>query len=203
MTEKICSMDQLGRWMLKKPDVVHHMLRLTTDHIIQAASLWIETFPDSRILFKLSEPTSSNQVISPKQFEQFAFPYIKEIHEKVLDMGYNHIFCHICGDHNANLQYWSKIPMGAPGIISVGHQIELETAAKFFPKDIIYGNIEPIILQIGTQAQIYDKTKKIVTKGKNIPNGFIFGPGCELPPKASRENIMTMMKAVDDFGWYE
>lgn len=200
---ELCGMNRLGRWMLRNPELVHRLLRLTTDHIIEGAALWWDTFKGADILFTLSEPMSANQVISPKQFEEFAFPYIKEIHEKVLAMGYKHIFCHICGDHNGNLPYWAQMPMGDPGIISIGHQIELETAARFFPNDIIYGNIDPIIIQIGTPKQVYEATRQIVEKGKAISNGFVFAPGCELPPKASLENIKTMMRAVEDFGWYE
>jgi uroporphyrinogen decarboxylase len=203
MAAQLCSMDRMGRWILRNPGVVHHLLRLATDHIILGARLWLDTFKDRDVLFYLSEPMSANQIISPRQFEEFAYPYIKEVHEKVLSLGYKHIFCHICGDHNANLPWWSKIPMGDPGIISVGHQIELETAAKYFPRDIIYGNIDPIIIQIGTPQQVYEATVKVVNKGKRIPNGFVFGPGCELTPQASRENIVAMMKGVADSGRYE
>jgi len=67
--------------------------------------------------------------------------------EKVLDIGYKHIFCHICGDQTRNLPYWAQIPMGDPGIISIGHEVELETAARYFPRDIIQGNLNAIILQ--------------------------------------------------------
>ena len=36
-------------------------------------------------------------MISPKQFETFVMPYAREINEKVLSLGYRHIFCHVCG----------------------------------------------------------------------------------------------------------
>ena len=72
-------------------------------------------------------------MIGPKHFEEFALPYIKEYNEKVLDLGFKTIFVHLCGEQNANLPFWAEIPMGDPGIISIGHEVELETAAKYFP----------------------------------------------------------------------
>jgi uroporphyrinogen decarboxylase len=202
MAAMICSMERLGRWMVLNPELVHHLCRLATDYIIEGARLWQNAFKEQEVLFYLSEPMSANQIISPRQFAQFAFPYIKEVHEKVLSLGYRHIFCHICGDHNRNLPYWAQIPMGDPGFISVGPQIELATAAIYFPNEIIYGNVDPVIIQTGTPEQVYKTTKQVVDKGKNIPNGFIFGPGCELPPYTNLENMRAMMQAVADFGRY-
>ena len=97
----------------------------------------------------MGEPAASNQLISPKLFKEFVMPCLQELHEKILKMGYQHIYCHICGESNANLPYWSQVPMGNPGVVSIGHEIDLEKAAEFFPSDIIMGNLEPSLLQTG------------------------------------------------------
>jgi uroporphyrinogen decarboxylase len=200
---EMCGLERLTRWLVRKPEVVHHLLRLVMDHTLHAARLWLDTYKGANLLFYHGEPTSSNQIISPEHFKQFALPYIKELHEKLLGMGYKHIMCHICGDHNANLQYWAQVPMGDPGIVSFGDEVDLQTAARFFPSDIIYGNINPAVIQTGTPKQVYLEAKKIILKGKKIPNGYIFGRGCELPPRASRDNLKAMIAAVNDFGWYD
>ena len=142
-------------------------------------------------------------MISPKQFETFVLPYAREINEKVLSLGYRHIFCHICGEQNLNLPLWAKIPFGDPGLVSFGHEVALEKAAAYFPNDIIIGNLEPAIVQNGTPEEVYEATRKVVETGKNLPGGFIFAPGCELPPKAPIENVKMMTRAVEDFGWYD
>ena len=87
---------------MKKPDLVHHLLRLSTDHSLAVFEYWKALFGTERVFPFVGEPAASNQLISPRQFEQFAFPYIKELHEKLLGMGYRHIYCHICGEANAN-----------------------------------------------------------------------------------------------------
>jgi uroporphyrinogen decarboxylase len=92
--------------------------------------------------------------------------------------------------------------MGDPGLVSFSHEVELETAASYFPKDMIIGNLEPAIIQTGTPDQVYEATRRVVEQGKKLPTGFIFAPGCELPPMVSLENVKAMNKAVEDHGWY-
>jgi uroporphyrinogen decarboxylase len=198
----IPGLENICRWVLKKPEAVHRLMRLTTDYYIELAKYWKDMFGTERILPLIGEPSTANNIIAPKQFERFVLPYTKEHCEAMLNMGYTHLYVHICGEQNLNLPYWAQIDFGKPGIISVGHEIELETAAKYFPNDIIQGNLDPAIIQAGTPAEVYKATRKVVEKGKKIPNGYIFASGCELPPRAPVENVVAMTKAVDDFGWY-
>jgi uroporphyrinogen decarboxylase len=199
----ICGVAQFCKWMLKKPELAHRLMRLATDLGIEWARYNVDTFSPERLIACVGEPSASNQVISPKQFEQFAFPYIKELHEKMLAMGYKHIICHICGEQNENYPYWAQVPMGDPGIISVSQEVDLEKAMDYFPNDIIMGNVEPAVIQTGTPEQVYELSRICIEKGRKHPGGFILGPGCELPPMAPPENMWAMMQAVSDFGWYE
>ena len=99
--------------------------------------------------------------------------------------------------------HWSQIPFGDPGIVSIGHEVDIETAAQYFPNDIIFGNLEPVILQAGTPDEVYEASRKVIQKGKQIANGFIFAPGCEMPPHTPDDNVYAMNRAVEDFGWYD
>jgi uroporphyrinogen decarboxylase len=199
----ICGIDKMGRWILKKPETVHRLMQITVDYYLELTQYWKDTFGTEGALPFFGEPTAANQIISPKQFERFALPYIKELCQALLAMGYKHIYVHICGEQNLNLPYWAQIPFGDPGIISIGHEVELETAARYFPNDIIMGNLEPAIIQTRTPQEVYAATGEVINKGKRIAGGYIFAPGCELPPKAPVENVMAMTQAVNDFGWYE
>ena len=51
--------------------------------------------------------------------------------------------------------------------------------------------------------EVYEAARKNIEEGKRLPGGYIFSPGCQLPPKADPGNVMAMTKAVNDFGWYE
>jgi uroporphyrinogen decarboxylase len=198
----ICGIDMLGRWLIRKPEVAHRLLQMASDFLIERARYVYETFGIEGVLPAGGEPSASNALISPRHFETFAFPYIKKVFESVLAMGYRHTCIHICGEQNQNLPHWAKIRFGDPGLISIGHEVELETASHYFPNDIIVGNLEPAIIQTGTPESVYEVSKKVIEAGKKCRGGFIFSPGCELPPMAPVENVMALTRAVNDFGWY-
>jgi uroporphyrinogen decarboxylase len=198
----ICGAERLCRWLIKEPDMAHHLLRLATDYLVDLAFYWKETFGTEGVLPSGGDPISSNQMISPRHFERFALPYLKEVHGKIMAMGFKHIYMHICGEQNLNLPFWSQVPMGSPGFVSIGHEVKLEEAAGYFPKDIIIGNLDPSLLQSGTPEAVYEASRRVIEKGKSLSAGFIFSTGCDLPPRSNIENVMAMTEAVNDFGWH-
>jgi uroporphyrinogen decarboxylase len=164
---------------------------------------WYANLGTDGVLIMSGGVICSNQIISPKHFEQFVLPSLKEYHQKVLDKGFKHIYCHICGEHNLNLPYWQQVPMGEPGIISIGHEINLEKATQYFPGQIILGNMQPSIMQTGSPEDVYTTASMIIQQGKQLDNGYIFSMGCQFPPRAKLENVKAMNQAMDDFGWYK
>jgi len=81
--------------------------------------------------------------------------------------------------------------------------VDIETASKYFPEDIILGNIEPARIQTARPEEVYELCRIAIEKGKKHPGGYILAPGCELPVKTPPINVFQMTKAVNDFGWYE
>jgi len=204
LAANICGLDQFLRWMVKRPELCERLIELSIDHIFNVLKYWVDIFSLDKIFFYMSSPSESNQVISPKHFEKFALPYHIEYHKRLKALGkIKRFMFHICGDQNLNLPYFADLSLWPhPSILSFGHEVDLEVAGKYFPEDIIFGNIEPAIIQTGTPQQIYELSKIAIEKGKKAPGGFILGPGCGLlaaPPV----NVFSMTRAVDDFGWYE
>jgi uroporphyrinogen decarboxylase len=200
----LCGVEKFCRWMMKKPEVAHKLLRVVTDHLVQVAQYWVDNFGEGRVSGFSVMPTEANQVISPKQFEVFAFPYQKEAHEKLLQIGVSRFLCHVCGEHNLNLPYLAQVPMGDGSILGFGHEVKLTAAIKYFGDScIIGGNVEPAIIQNGTPQQVYELSKECIEEAKYSPRGFVLMPGCELPPQIPPYNVYVMKKAVSDFGWYD
>ncbi|MBW2442203.1 MAG: hypothetical protein JRH12_17115 [Deltaproteobacteria bacterium] len=196
----LCGPELLMRWMIKQPDLVHRLLRLATDYSVAVVRLFAATFPPEDMLTYLAAPTASNQMLSPRFFETFVLPYQKELHEKILETGIRHIYCHICGEHNQNLPLWRQIPMGNPGVVSFGHEVAIETAVKFFGRDcIIAGNIEPAVIHVGRPDEVYRLCMDALVRGSRSPRGYILMPGCGIPPGVPAENLLMLKKAVADF----
>ena len=200
----ICPVEKVCRWMVRKPELVRQLLRAATDHILEVIRYWAETFGAERVIPNIWEPLASNQIISPKQFEEFVLPHLKESSEKILGMGVRHIYYHICGEQNLNLPFWAQVPMGDPGIVSVGHEVDLATVINYFgDRCIVVGNVDPVVIQNGTPQEVYQLSKRAIEKGKKAPRGYMLMSGCEIPPMSPPYNVYMMTKAVNDFGWYD
>ena len=201
----ICGLETFCKWMIRKPELCDRLTRMATDHILDVLQVWTSTFGAEKLLFMMSSPNESNQIISPNHLEKLAIPYHIELHKRLNDIGIRRFFFHICGEQNLNLPYLADLSYlwPKPSILSFGHEISLDAAAKYFPNHIIYGNIEPAVIHTGTSKQVYDLSKIAIEQGKKMDGGFILGPGCEIPVLSSPENVFAMTKAVEDFGWYK
>lgn len=203
MAANLCGLDLFLRWILKKPTLCKILMNMALDHIFQVLDYWIEVFGTEDIFAWISSPGESNQLISPKIFEKFALPLHVEYHERLKAKGINRFGIHICGHQNLNLPIFAQaVPWPHPSVLSFGHEVDLESAARYFPEDIIYGNIEPSVIQTGSPEKVYELSRQAIFKGRKAQGGFILGPGCGLPPMAPSVNVYAMTKAVNDFGWY-
>ena len=200
----VISENLMFRWMIKSPELVHKVLRKVTDFIINIAHYFVKEYGADRLRVCDSAPTESNNLISPRQFEDYALPYLVEIHEKIIDMGVERFLTHVCGEQNLNLVHWRKVPMGERGILSFGAEVDLKKAIEIFGDDTtIGGNVEPAILLTGKPEEVYERTRDNIIDGKTAPKGYILMTGCEMPPRAPFANVYYMRKALNDHGFYE
>ena len=204
----ICGVEQFARWLMKKPEICDRLMRMALEHILNVLQYWVDTFSAEKIVYLMSSPSEANQIFSPRHILKYALPYHKELHQRLRAMGVKRFYFHICGEQNLNLPHLAEFASSAdgwphPSTLSFGHEVDLEDAAKYFPDDIIMGNIEPALIQTGTPQQVYELSRLCIERGKRIHGGFILAPGCELPPKSPPYNVWMITKAVNDFGWYE
>lgn len=203
----VCGVEQFCRWMIKKPELCHRLLEMSIEHITGVMQYWANTFGGERIFYFMSSPSEANQVISPKHFKEYAVPYHIELQKRMRNMGIKWFMFHICGEQNLNLPHLAELAAGVdswphPSILNFGHEVEIDDAARYFPDDIISGNIEPAIIMKGNPEQVYELSRMAIERGKKIRGGFILSAGCGMPPKAPSHNVWMMTKAVNDFGWY-
>jgi len=193
----IIGYERVMRWLIREPDLVHKVLRKAADFSIAIAEYFVSEFGgDACIAVDLS-PSEANTLISPKHFEEFALPYTREVHERILGMGVPRFLTHICGEQNKNLPHWKKIPYGKPGILSFGHQVDLEVASKIFGEDnIIMGNVDTISLSQKPFNEVFETCKTCAEKGRKNPAGYILSPACEIPPNTPPVNVYAMVKAA-------
>jgi uroporphyrinogen decarboxylase len=197
----VCGEERLMLWIIKKPDLVHHVLRVITDFILRKADYWVKAFGAENLMaFDLCIETT--KLYSPRQFEAFGFPYLKEIHEYLTSLGTAIFLSHICGEQNKNLPLWSQLPYGKRGMISVGKEVGLSTASGMFPECVIMGNVDPVTVQEGTPEEIRALCRSCIEEGRDHPGGYALMTGCEVPPQAPPVNVGQMVPACREFGRY-
>jgi len=197
----ICGEERLMLWIIKKPDLVHHVLRIVTAFILRKADHWLREFGAER-LFAFDLCIETNKLYSPKQFETFAFPYLDEIHRHLTNAGAGIFLSHICGEQNRNLPLWSRLGYGKRGMISVGKEISLGAAGEAFPECCIMGNVDPVVVQEGTPEEVEVLCRACIEEGKDHPGGYALMTGCEVPPQAPPVNVGQMVAACRRYGRY-
>jgi uroporphyrinogen decarboxylase len=200
----IAELPALLRWIVKEPETAHRLLRKCVAFHRKVVDYFTREFAGGPLLMFVGEPSTSNAVISPKQFEVFALPYLYEMNSYAIEKGVRHILFHICGEQNKNLSLWNQVPFGDPGILSFGHEVDLDRAIQVFgDRHVIAGNVEPQQIQLQSPETVYELTRQALEKGKRAPSGFVLMAGCEVPVNSPPYNLYTMKRAVMDHGFYD
>ena len=200
----IVGIEQLARWVFKKPDLANHIMRFSTEFLLMVQQAIIDEAGGPQGYFPANSTASaSNDMISPKIFKKFVLPYLIEYHSGLIEKGIMGIMLHICGDQNKNYSFYPEVPLPPLTHVSVSHEVDLELAMQTFPDFVIHGNVEPAIIQLGRPEDVYEASRVAIEKGKKHKRGFVLCPGCELPPSSPPYNVWMMAKAINDFGYYD
>ena len=194
--------ERMLTWLIKKPDLVHQVLDKVADFLIKVAEYYVKEFGAERISAFSGEATTSNKLISPKQFETFVLPYLQKINNRVLDLGVGSFFFHICGEQNKNLKYWQQVPVTKRSVISFGREVDLAKAMEMFPDQIIAGNVDPTLIQEGKAEEVFQQARECIETAKYHNGGYVLMAGCDLPPLAPPVNVFQLVKAAREFGRY-
>ena len=143
---------------------------------------------------------TSNDFISPKHFEQYAFPSLKTIVDGLVAKGITP-FLHCDGNWEKNLDLLHELPK-AKVVLQFDSRTDMARA-----KDIIgdhcciFGDVPATMLAFGGKEEVSDYCKKLIeVVGKD--GGFILGAGCEIAPNARPDNVKAMIDSVKEFGYY-
>lgn len=204
LAQDIVGIENLLRWMRRKPDLVHKLLRISTDYLLTIADVNIEEFGAENIAVFNAFPVDCHALVSPAQFREFSLPYIQEIHETLIRRNVFKWIIHLCGDHSKNLECWkNEIKLVPRTIFTLGTEMDMKKTAEFLGQDyIIGGNVKNLTLQLETPNEVYEETRRIVEEMKYTPGGFILMPDCGLSPNTPPANLYAMIKATKDFGRY-
>lgn len=187
--------ENLTRLVAKKPEAVHRLCQLSLETCLNYAKAIIDTGCTP----SLTDPMSSSTIISPKQFKEFSFPYLKQLIDYIHSRG-KAVTLHICGK---TAKVWELMAEAGADCISIDNAASLsEAKTKVGHKLRLMGNVKPseIMLQ-GSPADVRLGVLSGVKEAYDNPKGYIVASGCSLPTETPFANIDAMLDAVREIGY--
>jgi len=185
--------------MFRQPDKLKAALNKIVEYRIATATPATEKDGKLKIGSSAEPHRVSDEFLSPKQFEEFVWPYWKRCIETTLSLGYDIVWMFFEGRRDKQLEYFADFPKGRLLIF-------LESTDIFRAKEILgdrvclMGNVPLSLLQVGSPQDVEDYCKKVIKVcGKG--GGFILANGGGIFD-AKPENMKAMVDSAVKYGRY-
>jgi uroporphyrinogen decarboxylase len=175
-----------------KEAAVHHALGLATEALIEFGKACFDAGAD---LVMCGDSLASCNVISPRTYEHYAWPYEKRIFTAWREQGITTGLLHICGDSRKVLELYRDT--GA-SLIELDSAVDLADASRRLDGTAtIVGNVNTVteLLQADA-AQSEAAARRCIeqTGGRN----FILGSGCIVPRHTPVENVRMLVRVAHE-----
>jgi uroporphyrinogen decarboxylase len=187
--------EKLARLMIKNPEAVHKLCEISLETNLRYAKAII----DAGCTPSLTDAMSSCTVISPKQFKEFSYPYLKRLIE-FIHAREKSVTLHICGKTN---KIWDLMVEAGADCLSIDNDADLlEAKQKVGDRVRLMGNVRPSEVMLeGTEADVRKAVYDCVNQAGDNPKGYIVASGCSLPTETPFRNIHAMLDAVREIGY--
>jgi uroporphyrinogen decarboxylase len=178
----------------KKPAFVEKVVSFATDVLIH---LYEPLVTDKTLeLISLADPTASGDLISRKQFEKFAVPYLKKFTDWAKSKG-AHTLVHICGNTTDRLDLF---PATGASCISLDHKTDMAKAKEILHGKMCFGgNVDPVKIMLNGSVQDVEQTCREVIRTAGTDGGFVLMPGCDIPPTIPYANIQKFIQVAHEW----
>jgi uroporphyrinogen decarboxylase len=184
--------EKIMRDMYKQKENLRELCEIALSSQIVYAVAVISAGAD--ILF-ISDPTSSGDVISKKQWEDWGFPLTARLAKLVKRSGVKTIM-HICGNTENRLESLAKTGIDC---LSLDEAVDFEKARKILGPDYcLMGNVSTTLMAMGSSEEVQEATKEVIRKAGKDGHLMVSG-GCLLAENCPPENMRAMVKAAKEY----
>ncbi len=192
VASQVLKLDDLLIAIYDDPDTLHLLLERCLETAVVYAKALVDAGADA---VAFGHAMASTSVISRKQYEEFAFPYEKELISAIHQAGAAAI-THICGNIEPIIDL---ICQNGSDIIDFDHVCRLDALREKAPGAVFRGNIDPALLALGTRDEVRDVVKTLIERDGRSGR-LILGTGCEVALNTPTENLHAFVQAGREFG---
>ena len=173
------------------PEKVQAAMEKATPEIIATAINGVKSSGGNRIaIFAMR---SSATFISPAMFEEFAWPYLKQMILAFHEAGITSVV-HCDGNWLPMMPYFKELPKGCC-IIELDGATDIEKAYEVIKGyQVIRGDVPATLMAFGSQEEVKAYCDKLIDLA--MGGGFIIGSGCEIPLNCKEENLRAMINCT-------
>lgn len=175
-----------------EPDLIHAILKQETPKIIQTNLKNASHNPIKRM--HLYAMRSDMNAISPAIFDEFVYPYLKQLVLGYLEAGYKSVI-HADGNWTPILDRFLDLPKGSVHFEFDGVTDLFKASEILDGHHSMRGDVPATMFAYGTPDEISEYCEKLIT-GIGMKGGFMLGSGCEIPMNCKEENLTAFMKSV-------
>lgn len=187
--------ERLLRDCRRNPDAVHRLLRIITD----SEKSSIKAMSQFGLGTAFADPVANPELIGPKYYGEFAYPYMKELTDYAYEVSGKKPFLHMCGKTYSIWKYFRKLRLNA---ISIDNIVDLERARDELSDAVpVAGNVPPVdVVMDGTREEIFESVRQCISVGRQMKSGYILATGCEVPYGTKPEKVDWFMEAGRMYG---
>lgn len=192
------SLEEFSLDLYRRPDQVSAALEVLTEGAIEEAKGMAAATGIPRIF--IGEVRSGESFMSPRHFERFSLPFLKQIVDSLAAEGIFSIL-HLDSKWTRYLPYFLEFPQGRCAVMFDG-QTDIFQAKEVLGNHLcILGDVPASLLVLGSLEEVREYTRRLIVEvGRG--GGFILCTGCELPFNAREENVRAMLETAREYGGY-
>ncbi len=143
----------------------------------------------------ISDPTSSGDAISKKQWEDWGLPLTTKLAKLIKRSGVKTIL-HVCGNTTDRLESLAKTGVDC---LSLDEAVDFEEARRILGPDYcLMGNVSTTLMAMGTAEEVSEATKEVIQKAGKDGHLIVSG-GCLITEICPTENIKAMVKSAREY----
>lgn len=153
----------------KKPEEVHRLLEIIT----QTQMSCIEMAAEYGMGIAMADPVANPALIGPKMYEEFVFPYTKQLTDYTVKKTGKKVSLHMCGN---TYSIWKYLVQYELNELSLDNIIDLQRAVEEIGNQIpIAGNVDPVqVVMNGTKKRSIGRLQHVYRPGKKQKGDIIW-----------------------------